>query len=97
MSHDADTPQSADHAESYKTRLGVWMFCLYAAIYGGFVAINVVKPVLMEARVICGLNLAVVYGMGLIVCALVLAIVYNRMCNARETAVNESADREVHV
>jgi len=84
-----------DRAESYKTRLGVWMFCLYAAIYAGFVAINVIKPVLMETKIVLGLNLAVVYGMGLIVGALVLAVVYNRRCSRREAAANGSTDREV--
>jgi hypothetical protein len=41
-------------------RLGAWMFLAYLIVYSGFVAINVIKPVLMESVVLFGLNLAVV-------------------------------------
>jgi len=68
----------------YKTRLGAWMFLIYAVVYGGFVAINVIKPVLMETLVVFGLNLAVVYGFGLIIFALVLALIYNHKCLVHE-------------
>ena len=39
----------------------------------------------MQATVLMGLNLAVVYGMVLIVLALAMALVYNRLCTAKET------------
>ena len=67
-------------------KLGVWMFLLYAIIYAGFVAVNVVSPKLMEAKVLFGLNLAVVYGFGLILFALVLALIYNKLCTNKERA-----------
>ena len=51
------------------------MFTLYAVIYAGFVVVNLVRPGLMEKAVIAGLNLAVVYGFGLIIFALILALV----------------------
>ncbi len=89
MLHEPAAEKYKDHAVDYKTRLGVWMFLLYAIIYAGFVAINVIKPLLMEKIVLFGLNLAVVYGMGLIVFALVLAIIYNRACGKREAAMHE--------
>ena len=38
----------------------------------------------MEAVVFGGLNLAVVYGFGLIVFALFLALIYNRACGRME-------------
>jgi hypothetical protein len=38
----------------------------------------------MEATVFMGLNLAVAYGFFLIVFALVLALIYNRMCAVKE-------------
>ena len=63
------------------------MFVFYAICYGGFVAINLLKPVLMEKIVLVELNLATVYGFGLIVLALVMAAIYNRMCTAREKAL----------
>jgi uncharacterized membrane protein (DUF485 family) len=73
-----------DLSIEYKTRVGVWMFILYALVYSGFVAINVIKPVMMEMTVVFGLNLAAVYGFGLIIFALILALIYNSMCNKKE-------------
>lgn len=88
MLHEPATPQEKDYASAYKTRLGLWMFILYALIYVGFIAINVINPVLMETIVFAGLNLAIVYGFGLIIFALILAIVYNAMCVKKEQDLN---------
>jgi uncharacterized membrane protein (DUF485 family) len=96
--HEPASPTEKDYAPEYKTRLGVIMFLIYAAIYVGFVAINVVEPTLMEAKVLFGLNLAVVYGFGLIIMALVLAMIYNWLCSAREQHYRKQdtgADKEV--
>jgi uncharacterized membrane protein (DUF485 family) len=74
----------------YKTRLGIWMFFCYLIIYAAFVAINVGKPLLMERTVCCGLNLATVFGFGLIVLALILALIYDGMCRKREVAMQDT-------
>jgi uncharacterized membrane protein (DUF485 family) len=87
MLHEAAARVGKDPAFAYKRRLGVIMFIVYAAIYAGFVAINIIKPVLMETILFSGLNLAVVYGFGLIVFALLLALVYNRACGRKEAAL----------
>jgi uncharacterized membrane protein (DUF485 family) len=63
------------------------MFIVYTIVYAGFVAINAVQPSLMQ-KIIMGQTLAVVYGFGLIVFALVLAVVYNSLCNAAEARLN---------
>ena len=84
----ANTPQEEDHAVAYKTRLGVQMFIIYALVYAGFVLINIIKPVLMEKTIIFGLNLAVVYGFGLIILSLVMALIYNVLCVRKEKALN---------
>ena len=86
MLHEPATDVGKDHAAEYKKSLGIKMFFVYAAIYAGFVAINVIDPVMMEMEIIFGLNLAVVYGFGLIGLALILAFVYNRRCASREAA-----------
>ena len=88
MLHEPAKESGKDHASGYKMVLGAWMFLVYAAVYGGFVAINLVKPVLMEKIIIFGLNLAVVYGFGMIVFALFLALIYNHLCAARERTLN---------
>jgi uncharacterized membrane protein (DUF485 family) len=88
MLHEPAAKTGKDPAFAYKRRLGVILVLVYAAIYAGFVALNLVRPVAMEAVVVAGLDLAVVYGMGLIVLALVLALVYNRACGRREAALS---------
>ena len=88
MLHKPAAKTGRDLATGYKTRIGVWMFLLYAAIYAGFVALNLIRPALMEKTVLIGLNLAVVYGFGLIVLALILALIYNHLCGAMEKKLN---------
>jgi len=60
------------------------MFLLYAIVYSVFVAINLLKPLWMEKIIFSGLNLALVYGFGLIAFALLLALVYNHLCGTHE-------------
>lgn len=84
----ANTPAEQDHAIAYKTRLGVQMFFIYALVYAGFVLINIIKPVLMEKKIVFDLNLAVVYGFGLIILSLVMALIYNYLCVKKENALN---------
>ena len=84
----ASTPTEKDHAIAYKTRLGVQMFFVYALVYAGFVVINIVKPELMEETIVFGLNLAVVYGFGLIILSLIMALIYNTLCVKKEKELN---------
>jgi uncharacterized membrane protein (DUF485 family) len=63
-------------------RLGLWLFGLYFVIYSAFVGWNAFAPQVMATDV-GGVNLAVVFGMGLIVTALLLALVYCWLCRDR--------------
>jgi len=56
--------------------IGLKLFLLYLAAYGVFVAINAFWPDVMKTPAIAGVNLAIVYGFGLIVGAFVLAMIY---------------------
>ena len=92
MLHKPAAPTGKDLSSPYKMRLGVYMFTLYAAVYFiGFVGINIVKPTLMEKTVLFGMNLAVVFGMGLIISALILALIYNHQCTQKEKEMNTAA------
>ena len=85
MHHEPAPDSGPDPASGYKTRLGVAMFLVYTLVYAGFVLVNVAtEGRAMQTIVFKGLNLAVVYGMGLIVLALVMALIYNAMCTRRE-------------
>lgn len=87
--HGPSTDWGDDHASSFKTRVGIWMFILYAIIYAGFVLISTLNPELMKSD-IGSLNLAIIYGFGLLIFALMLAVVYNAICSAAEEAFNEA-------
>jgi uncharacterized membrane protein (DUF485 family) len=76
-----------DPAFAYKRRLGVLMFSIYALVYAAFIAINVIVPKSMETIVLAGLNLAVVYGFGLILLALGMALLYSSLCGRKEKAL----------
>jgi uncharacterized membrane protein (DUF485 family) len=88
MGHGPAVKLGKDNASSYKTRLGVWMFLAYTLVYGGFVFINAAKPSLMQ-EIILGQTLAIIYGLFLLGFALVLAIVYNQLCNNAEARLNK--------
>jgi uncharacterized membrane protein (DUF485 family) len=84
MLHEPATPSGRDPAGPYKARLGIRMFAIYTLFYAAFVAINLLSPSTMATIVVAGLNLATVFGMGLIVLALVQALIYNVMCRRKE-------------
>jgi uncharacterized membrane protein (DUF485 family) len=58
------------------TRLGLFLFAVYLALYGGFVLLAAFAPQAMESTPLAGVNLAIWYGFGLIAAALVLALIY---------------------
>ncbi|QDT68160.1 hypothetical protein MalM25_10760 [Planctomycetes bacterium MalM25] len=60
----------------HNARLGLVLFSVYALCYAAFVLTNAFAAELMEQQPVAGLNLAVLSGFGLIVLALVLALVY---------------------
>ncbi|MBN2081094.1 DUF485 domain-containing protein [bacterium] len=94
MLHEPAAPSGKDPASEYKKRLGVAMFIVYSVIYAGFVLINVISPLTMDLIVFLGLNLAVVYGFGLIILALILALIYNQLCGAKEAQLAEKHNGE---
>jgi uncharacterized membrane protein (DUF485 family) len=87
MGHGPAVKLGKDGASGYKTRLGVGMFIVYTLFYAGFVAISMTKPTLLDLT-FGGLNLAVLYGMGLIIFAFILAFIYNRLCTQAEIRLN---------
>lgn len=84
----ASDGRGTDAASPAKARLGMWLFLFYCVVYGGFVALNTVSPTTMEAPGILGLNLAVTYGFGLIVLAIVMGLIYNAICGRMEDRMN---------
>lgn len=87
MHHGPAAKLGEDNAAPYKTRLGLRMFAIYGVVYAGFVIINAFRPGLMSMDV-GGLNLAIVYGFGLIVFAVILALIYHTLCSSAEARLN---------
>ena len=66
-------------ASRHNARLGLLLFFIYFAVYAGFMILNAFQPEVMKLTV-SGVNLAILYGVGLIVLAVVLAVVYLLLC-----------------
>src|SRR4051794_18479221 len=76
-----------DHPDvsAANARAGLVLFFVYLAFYAGFMVLAAFAPQAMGRPVLAGVNLAITYGMGLIVGALVVAAIYMWACarNAR--------------
>src|SRR3954464_12973000 len=71
--HKPTAPEAVPPAEvARNARYGLVLFALYSALYGAFVLLNAFAPDVMETIVFAGVNLAVLYGLGLIATAFVL-------------------------
>ena len=79
--------------ETRNSRIGLVLFGIYLLLYGGFVFLNAFSPESMEAIPVAGVNLAIVFGFGLILAAFVLAVVYGFLCRTtEEQAAKKEAD-----
>ncbi|MCA9233035.1 MAG: DUF485 domain-containing protein [Planctomycetales bacterium] len=69
---------------SRNTRIGMVLFTIYLLFYGGFVLLNTFSPSTMEATPVAGINVAILYGFGLIIVAFMLALLYGLLCGPSE-------------
>ena len=82
--HDA---HDRSQATARQTRYGLMLFLVYVILYGLFVYLSAFRPDVMSSRPFGGVNLAVLYGLGLIIAAIVLALIYMVICR-RASAPN---------
>ena len=61
-------------------RIGLILFVVYLAFYGGFVLLAAFSPATMARTPWAGVNLAIWYGFALIAAALLLALLYGYLC-----------------
>jgi uncharacterized membrane protein (DUF485 family) len=80
-----DPASMPTRAAVYNARLGLVLFFLYLAVYATFVYLSAFHPQLMAEPALAGVNVAIVYGFGLIVGAFVLAILYMALCRDEGT------------
>jgi uncharacterized membrane protein (DUF485 family) len=70
--------------KSNTSRIGMVLFTFYLLLYGGFVFLNTFSPETMEATPWMGVNVAILYGFGLIIAAFVLALIYGILSGSAE-------------
>ncbi|HTL30040.1 MAG TPA: DUF485 domain-containing protein, partial [Tepidisphaeraceae bacterium] len=86
-------PMPDDHPDRRSMRWGLVLFFIYLLFYGGFVYLNAFRSDLMARPSIGGINLATVYGLALIVVALVLALIYMFLCRPNSSATHSEDAR----
>ncbi len=82
--HVNQTVEESEALTQRKSALGIRLFFVYLILYTGFILIGVFQYELLSTQVIAGLNLALAYGIGLIVFAVIMGIVYNYYCTKYE-------------
>lgn len=80
--HHAAAPSGhePEQTSARSTRYGRLLFVGYALLYAGFMYLNAFRPDDMQKLPWGGINLAVLYGLGLILAAFVLALFYDWLC-----------------
>ena len=73
------SPVGGSDGEQRKSNIGLRMTIMYSMVYGGFVALSVFRPAIMGSKALFGMNLAITYGLFLILFAVLLAVIYNLM------------------
>jgi uncharacterized membrane protein (DUF485 family) len=86
-------PPQAEAISARNARYGLALFAVYLAVYAGFVLLNAFRPAVMDIT-FSGVNLAIWYGLGLIVAALLLALVYAWLCRAAAKPIASQPARE---
>jgi uncharacterized membrane protein (DUF485 family) len=83
MSHGPSTEWKAEKSESFKTRLGLIMFAIFSPVYLAFILLCVISPTAVGTDV-GSLNVAIIFGFGIIVLAIIQALIYNFICSKKE-------------
>ncbi len=91
--NDEPTKWVKDKSSVIKEIVGKWLFFLYAVFYVCFIVINIVSPGFMGIE-IGGLNMAIAYGFGLILLAMLLAFAYNHISTRAEILFTELEEQK---
>jgi uncharacterized membrane protein (DUF485 family) len=93
MLHEPAVELGKDNSIEKKTKLGVILFWVYMIVYAGFVVIGTLSPKTLGLDFIGGVNLAIIYGMGLIILAGIMGLVYNFFCTNFEKQMNREMEK----
>lgn len=95
MGHEA-VKMGKDGASDYKASLGMKMFWFYVFFYVLYTIVNVNWPSIM-AKHMLGVNVAMLWGMGLIILAMVQALIYHYLCTKAEQEAEANDSKEAGV
>ena len=90
MEHGPAMEWHEEKSQGFKTKLGLNMYAIFAPVYLAFILICVISPKLM-ARDVGSLNVAIVFGFGIIILAIIQALIYNFICSKKEN-MDEDTD-----
>jgi uncharacterized membrane protein (DUF485 family) len=99
MNQAASPPQPPHHEDEHpelsalNARAGLWLFALYSTAYAVFIRLAAASPEAMGWVTPLGVNVAIVYGFGLIVGAVLLALVYMWVCKRNADYVARGGSR----
>jgi uncharacterized membrane protein (DUF485 family) len=85
----ASAEERSPAEQARHARLGLILFSIYCALYGVFVALAAFDLPVLAISALAGVNLALIYGFGLIVAALGLALLYGWLCRKVSQARSE--------
>lgn len=88
--HGPSAKWKKDRSSPIKELLGKWLFIIYAILYVGFMFVNVTSPAFMGTDV-GGINVAIAFGLILIIVAMILAVAYNHVCTNVELIMNRTS------
>ena len=75
-----DDNRIEEAVESRGARYGRMLFVVYLALYAVYVLLTAFAPEVMQRRPLAGINLSVLYGLGLIAVAFLMALFYDWLC-----------------
>ena len=89
---DDDHVREKENADDVRrnARLGIALFFVYLLLYGGFMGLTAFNLDAMRSTPLGGVNLAILYGFGLIVGAFLLALIYMVLCKAPPPPASEN-------
>jgi uncharacterized membrane protein (DUF485 family) len=85
MNSTSPPPSDLDAIRSYNARMGLVLFVVYLAAYIGFVVLAAMSQDIMQRPAWGGVNVAVLYGFGLIAGAFVISIIYMLLSRSPRT------------
>jgi uncharacterized membrane protein (DUF485 family) len=81
--HLGDAPTSVEHdpaTDRRNARVGLVLFSLYTSAYAVFMVLCAFFPTIVQRKPVAGINVAILFGLVLIVAALLVALLYGWLC-----------------